>query len=286
MIGGARRLGRALALDLAAHGADVAVSARAGGGRGRRQLRRPSAAWGGAAVAVTGDVAAPPQAAAPGRAPPPSALGGLDALVYAASGPFGPPRPRSIDRADWDGSFDVDRPGLLLHRLRGAGRDSSPAGARAAAGAARRRRRATRGVIVALTDCWARSRRPPSPAHGAAKAAQIISWSRWPRRGRPTACASAASRPGPVDLPDDPRREATLRAAAQSATERARRAGRDRARRPLLHRERRADRRQPAGRRRLAARSDVLGRRPRRRAGALRPALLRAACLRLASTGR
>ena len=83
MVGGARRLGRAIALDLAEHGADVAVSTRTAAadaaatceairGLGRR------------AAAVSGDVAAPIQATALVEAAA-EALGGLDVLVYAAA---------------------------------------------------------------------------------------------------------------------------------------------------------------------------------------------------------
>ncbi len=58
------------------------------------------------AVAVTGDVSAAAQAArlvADGAA----ALGGLDALVFAASGPFVPTPPEQLDEASWDASLDT-----------------------------------------------------------------------------------------------------------------------------------------------------------------------------------
>ena len=112
MVGGARRAGRVVALDLAAHGADVAVSTRSATddaaetcaairGLGRR------------GAAVSGDAAVPAEAArlvsAAGEA-----LGGLDVLVYAASGPFQPALPQHADLADWQASFDVIARGFFV----------------------------------------------------------------------------------------------------------------------------------------------------------------------------
>ncbi len=73
-------------------------------------------------------------------------------------------------------------------------------------------------MIVALTDVLGAAPSAAFAAHGAAKAAQIMLVASlakaWARDGV-RVCGVA---PGPIDLPDDPRREATLRAAARSAS--------------------------------------------------------------------
>ena len=47
-----------------------------------------------------------------------AALGGLDALVYAASGPFVPQQPEQIDEETWDASLDTIAKGFFFTRLR------------------------------------------------------------------------------------------------------------------------------------------------------------------------
>ncbi len=79
---------------------------------------------------------------------------------------------------------------------------------------------ATRGVIVALTDPLAEKPSAAFTAHAAAKAAQVslvkslaVAWA----DDRVRVCGIA---PGPVDLPEDPRRAAALRAAERAALKR------------------------------------------------------------------
>src|SRR5450756_1186775 len=98
VVGGVHRLGRALALDLAAHGAAVCVSSRAAGEEADAQAGALRAAGAPAAAAVAGDVRWP-TAAESCRGVGHQALGGLDGLVYAASGPFVPTPPEGVDEA-------------------------------------------------------------------------------------------------------------------------------------------------------------------------------------------
>jgi len=213
VVGGVHRLGRALALDLAAHRAAVCVSSRATGAEADAQTAALRAAGAPAAAAVVGDVR---RAAAASElvAAAATALGGLDGLVYAASGPFVPTAPHELDEAAWDASLDTIAKGFFF-----------------AACAARRQfvtvqgppdpdRTGDAGVVVALTDQLGLEPWANFAAHGAAKAAQIhlvkelaLAWAADGVR----VCGVA---PGPVDLDDDEHRAATLRAAARSGTER------------------------------------------------------------------
>ena len=227
VVGGARRLGRAIALDLAAHGADLAVSTRSAAADAAetcaaiRSLGRRGAA-------VTGDAAAPHEAAGLVAAAA-AALGGLDVLVYAAGGPFKPAAPQDIEPRDWQASFDIVVRGFFVaacaahERFAGnaarAGDTGSAGGTVAPAGAGPAV--ATRGVIVALTDVLGTAPSAAFAGHGAAKAAQIALVASLARAWAPDGVRVCGVAPGPVDLPDDPRRAATLRAAARSATGRA-----------------------------------------------------------------
>jgi 3-oxoacyl-[acyl-carrier protein] reductase len=218
VIGGARRLGAVIALDLAAHGADVAVGSRSAQS-GATETCAAIRDLGRRAATVTGDVAAPSGAAGLVAAAA-EALGGLDVLVYAASGPFRPAPPQDIEPRDWQASFDVLARGFFAAACaaherfvgNGAGGGEDAAAPGTAEGAA------TRGVIVALTDVLGMAPSAAFAAHGAAKAAQIMLVASlakaWARDGV-RVCGVA---PGPIDLADDPRREATLRAAARSAS--------------------------------------------------------------------
>jgi len=212
VVGGARRLGRAIALDLAEHGADVAVSSRTAAAEAAATCEAIRG-LGRRAAAVSGDVAAPLQATALVEAAA-EALGGLDVLVYAASGPFRPAPPQDIEPRDWQASFDVVTRGFFVSACAARARfttvrpvaapDASPAQA------------ATRGVIVALTDVLGSVPSAAFAAHGAAKAAQIMLVASLAKAWADDGVRVCGIAPGPVDLPDDPRREATLRAAAQS----------------------------------------------------------------------
>jgi NAD(P)-dependent dehydrogenase (short-subunit alcohol dehydrogenase family) len=226
LVGGVRRLGRALALDLAGAGASVCVTSRQAGVEVDAQVAALRAAGAPQATAVTGDVSAAAQAGqlvADGAA----ALGGLDALIFAASGPFIPTPPHEIDEASWDGSLDTIAKGFfftacaaraqfLAGAREGAAGDAPAAPEAVTAGGAH----ATRGVIVALTDYLGLQPWAAFAAHGAAKAAQIHLVKELAKAWSPDGVRVCGVAPGPVDLEDDEHRAATLRAAAKVASER------------------------------------------------------------------
>jgi len=205
VVGGVHRLGRVLALDLAAHGAAVCVSSRSAGDEAEAQVSALRAAGAPQAAVVTGDVRVP-AAAASLVADGAMALGGLDGLVYAASGPFVPTPPESVDEASWDASLDTIAKGFFF-----------------AACAARERflgGRAAGGVIVAITDCMGLQPWAAFAAHGAAKAAQIHLVKELARAWTLDGVRVCGVAPGPVDLEDDEHRAATLRTAAKLTAER------------------------------------------------------------------
>ena len=143
-----------------------------------------------------------------------AALGGLDALVFAASGPFQPQPPQRIDEAAWDASLDTIAKGFFFvataaHEVFAAGAGGRTAGPVPDA-----------GVIVALTDCMGLQPWASFAAHGAAKAAQIHLVKQLARAWAPDDIRVCGVAPGPVDLHDDPHREATLRAATRGEWER------------------------------------------------------------------
>jgi len=205
VVGGVHRLGRALALDLAAHGAAVCVSSRAAGEEVDAQVGALRAAGAPAAAAVAGDVRWP-TAAESLVADAAAALGGLDGLVYAASGPFVPTPPEGVDEASWDASLDTIAKGFFFTALAARGRFL-------AGGAAG-------GVIVAITDYLGLQPWTAFAAHGAAKAAQIHLVKELARAWAADGVRVCGVAPGPVDLEDDEHRAATLRAAAKVASER------------------------------------------------------------------
>jgi 3-oxoacyl-[acyl-carrier protein] reductase len=208
VIGGARRLGAVVALDLAAHGADLAISTRSAAADATATCAAVRA-LGRRCVIVSGDVVAPAAAAAlvAGAA---DALGGLDVLVYAASGPFRPAAPQDVESADWQASFDVIARGFFVAAC--AARERFVDGT-----TARRADEPTRGVIVALTDVLGVVPSAAFAGHGAAKAAQIMLVASLAKAWAPDGVRVCGVAPGPIDLPDDPRHEATLRAAARTA---------------------------------------------------------------------
>jgi NAD(P)-dependent dehydrogenase (short-subunit alcohol dehydrogenase family) len=201
VVGGVRRLGGALALDLAAHGAGVCVSSRAAGTEAGAQVAALHAAGAPVAAAVTGD-ARWPTAAEGLVADATRALGGLDGLVYAASGPFVPAPPERLDEASWDGSLDTIAKGFFFTAV--AARAHFTAG----------------GVVVAITDYLGLQPWTAFAAHGAAKAAQIHLVKELARAWTAEGVRVCGVAPGPVDLEDDDHRAATLRAAARAASER------------------------------------------------------------------
>jgi len=205
VVGGVHRLGRALALDLAACGAAVCVSSRTAGEEADAQVDALRAAGAPAAAALAGDVRRP-AAAVRLVADAAAALGGLDGLVYAASGPFVPTPPERLDEASWDASLDTIAKGFFFtavaaHELFVAG---APAG----------------GAIVAITDYLGLQPWTAFAAHGAAKAAQIHLVKELARAWTKDGVRVCGVAPGPVDLEDDEHRAATLRAAAKVSSER------------------------------------------------------------------
>ena len=155
VIGGARRLGRELALDLARHGAAVVISSRAPGADPSATMAQLQA-LGGPAGVVYGDVTAADGATRISSTTAIAALDGLDALVYAASGPFAPASPQELDEADWDSSFDVIAKGFFL-AARAAHDVFVPP--RAVTRARRRRRRGRRAASSSRSP----TRSPTSP---------------------------------------------------------------------------------------------------------------------------
>lgn len=206
VIGGVRRLGRTLALDLARAGAAVCVTTHAPGPEADAQARALRAAGAAAGAVVVGDARTAAGAAGlVGDAA--AALGGLEALVFAASGPFAPGPPQAVSETSWDESFGTIAKGFFY--AAGAARErmltGSPGGRREA------------GAIVAITDLLGIRPWAAFAAHSAAKAAQInlvaglaAAW--WDDGIR--VCGVA---PGPVDLDDDEHRAATVRAARGEA---------------------------------------------------------------------
>jgi NAD(P)-dependent dehydrogenase (short-subunit alcohol dehydrogenase family) len=210
IVGGSRHLGRALAFRLAADGAHIVVSSRL----------LPAAqaavaavqAAGGRAAAVAGDVGTRLDAHHLLRAAA-QPFGGLDAMVFAASGPFEPHPPQEVDEQSWDESMDVIARGLLFTAQ--AARDQflrqPPRPADGSTSPV-----PERGVVVAVTDVLAVKPEAAFAAHCAAKAAQLmlvrVLAKAWAADGV-RVCGVA---PGPVDLDDDPRREASERAAART----------------------------------------------------------------------
>jgi NAD(P)-dependent dehydrogenase (short-subunit alcohol dehydrogenase family) len=131
-----------------------------------------------------------------------AALGGLDALVYAASGPFVPTPPQEIDEEAWDASMDTIAKGFFFSAC--AAREGLAPG----------------GAIVAITDYLGVQPWTSFAAHGAAKAAEIHLVKELARAWAPDGVRVCGVAPGPVDLEDDEHRAATLRAAAKVAAER------------------------------------------------------------------
>ena len=225
VIGGARRLGRRLALDLAADGAAVCISSRGQDAALQDAVPALERAGAASAAAVRGDVTTARAAAALVTAAA-EALGGLDIVVFAASGPFVPQRPEALDEAAWDASFDTIAKGFFFAACAAhgvfvgglapaeEGRAGAPArDAAAPAGAAR-------GVVVAITDYLGLQPWAAFAAHGAAKAAQIHLVKELARAWANDGVRVCGVAPGPVDLEDDEHRAATLRAAAKTESER------------------------------------------------------------------
>ncbi len=215
VVGGSRRLGRLLALDLAARGADIAVASHSQPAAAEETCAAVEALGRRGAV-VPVDLTDPRSAAAAVDAAS-AALGGLEVLLYTASGPFEPQRPEEIEPAAWEASLGVVARGFFFtataaYRHFIARPDDPSAGPGPTS---------DRGVIVAITDVL--GIRPPASfaAHGAAKAAQIALVKSLAKAWGADGVRVCGVAPGPIDLADDPQREATRRAAGRTPLRRA-----------------------------------------------------------------
>lgn len=212
VVGGVRKLGRTLALDLATHGAAVCVTTRRQDPEASQVSETLLAAGAPAATVASGDVST---AASAGRLVDDgaAALGGLDGLVFAASGPFAPSPPQDLTAEAWDASFGTIARGFFFAARAAREHMTASTASPQATSPPATPPDVDSGVIVALTDLLGVQPWGVFAAHGAAKAAQIhlvkalaLAWAADGIR----VCGVA---PGPLDLPDDERREATLRAA-------------------------------------------------------------------------
>jgi pteridine reductase len=151
VFGGARRLGRAIALGLAASGADVAVTSHAAEGAAE-QTAAEIRALGRRSLAIACDVQSVEQIhrAVGGAA---DGLGGLDVMVYAAAGGFRASAPADVDAALFDEAL-----GTILR------------GGFFAAQATHARMAATGGAIVFVTDVAGIQVWPSFAPHSVAKA--------------------------------------------------------------------------------------------------------------------
>lgn len=109
VLGGGRRLGRAIAVDLAAHGCDVVVVARGEA----RDVVAEIEGHGRRGIALRADLADPDQARS-AVSDAAEALGGLDAIVYAASGGFTPTPLAAIDPELVDDALGAAVRGLIF----------------------------------------------------------------------------------------------------------------------------------------------------------------------------
>jgi pteridine reductase len=185
--GGAHRVGRTIALDLARGGANVGIS---------YHTSRDAAARTVAEISELGvhTASRPADASRPEQMQKlveqtAAELGSLDVYVHCPSAGFEARPAEQIDERLWDASMDSTAKGFLF-------------GAQAAY---RLMRESGGGVIVAITDVAGIQAWPRFAAHGAAKAAQIhlvkclaADWG----RDNVRVCGVA---PGPVLLPDDMR---------------------------------------------------------------------------------
>jgi NAD(P)-dependent dehydrogenase (short-subunit alcohol dehydrogenase family) len=230
-----------LAADLVAAGANVALTSRDAldAERAAADLRSGAGPATTPATVRTAGFAADTSSAEGARravAVAARALDGLDAVVYVASGGFRPKPPQEIEEAEWERSFDVVAKGffftacaardLFVDRTSAApGGDATraggaPGGDVAASDAPSPALPPICGVIVAITDLLGLQPWASFAAHGAAKAAEIHLVKTLGRAWAPQGVRVCGIAPGPVDLPDDEHREATLRTAAKSASER------------------------------------------------------------------
>jgi pteridine reductase len=183
VVGGAHRLGRAIALDLAAAGADVTISYHSSA-EAAEATRSEIAALGVRSAAFAADAGKPAQMAELIAAAT-AELGGLDVVVYCPSAGFEPVKPEDVCEELWDAAVDSTAKGFMF-AAQAAHRTMAAAGG---------------GVILAITDVAGLQPWPLFTPHAAAKAAQIhlvkclaLAWGKDGVR----VCGVA---PGPVLLP-------------------------------------------------------------------------------------
>jgi NAD(P)-dependent dehydrogenase (short-subunit alcohol dehydrogenase family) len=181
--GGADRVGRAIALDLAEAGADVVISYHSSDTAARETVSRIEA-LGRRSGAHAADATQPRQMAALVEWAA-AELGGLDAYVHCPSGGFVPRQPQAIDEELWDAAIDTTAKGFFF-----------------AAQAAREQLLPDGGVIVAITDVAGLQAWPMFAAHGAAKAAQIHLVKTLALAWGPEGIRVCGVAPGPVLMPD------------------------------------------------------------------------------------
>ena len=194
--GGARRLGRALAMGLGERGAQVAFTYHRSADEARSTAAALAAAGaGGHAIAADlADGHAARRAVEEGTA----ALGGLDVLVHAASGGFRPCAPADVDPALFAEALGATLTGGFF----------CAQAARAAMG--------ERGVIVNITDVAALEAWPLFAPHAAAKAA-LAQLTRSLARAFAPGVRVCAVAPGPVLLPDGSNEQTRAREAGRTA---------------------------------------------------------------------
>jgi NAD(P)-dependent dehydrogenase (short-subunit alcohol dehydrogenase family) len=194
--GGARRLGRAIALGLSERGAQVAFTYH--GSAADAELTAAALAAAGAGGYAIGTDLADGFAARRAVEQAADALGGLDVLVHAASGGFVPCDPMDVEPA-----LFADALGATLT----GGFFCAQAACRAMG---------ERGVIVNITDIAALEAWPSFAPHAAAKAA-LAQLTRSLARAFAPAVRVCAVAPGPVLLPDDSDEETRARQARRTA---------------------------------------------------------------------
>ena len=184
VVGGAHRVGRAVALDLAAGGADVAISYRSSA-HAAEATRAEIAALGVRSAALRRRRRQCPRRWPRSSSAAAAELGGLDVVVYCPSGGFVPVAPQDVSRGAVGPALDSTAKGFMF----------------AAQAAHRHMAAAGGGVIVAITDVaglqpWplfaptAPPRRPRS------------TWSRRSRwRGGRDGVRVCGVAPGPVLMP-------------------------------------------------------------------------------------
>ena len=196
VFGGARRLGRAIALGLAESGADVAVTAHSSSGAGAEtavEIR----ALGRRGIAVACDVTSVREIER-ATAEAVHELGGLDVMVYAAAGGFRASPPEQIDEELYDAALDtILRGGFFAARA-----------AHAAMGA-------EGGAIVFVTDVAGMQVWPSFTAHSVAKAG-LAHLTRLLAKAWAPAIRVNSIAPGTV-LPEEGSDEASMQRAADAA---------------------------------------------------------------------